>query len=172
VIHYLIVTGSRALADSPRAEEWARPVIEQAAWELRIGGAVVTGDARGPDAWACECADQHRVPARVYSRNGTICDGGGLRIGYWARIDPPAPDAAKAEWAEWLLLRDRVMVAEVAGLLRARPRAMARCLALVAPWSSTRGTAYTARRARDAGITTDVRECPKHYAPRKEQRHG
>ena len=62
---YLLVSGSRSLADSPAATAWARAQIREAIDAMRgddtdaypacwYGAHVITGDAPGPDTWALE----------------------------------------------------------------------------------------------------------------------
>lgn len=146
----LLVTGSRALAERPEAEAWARRMLRG---PIRgdANPRVLTGDARGPDAWAVEAA---RVQWTRFAKDGGIYCGVGLpfRAGWWTfppNEKPPTP-RTRDEWRERLLARDRALVAYAARMAAAGTTV--RVLALVAPWSRTQGTAYTARLAREAGL--------------------
>src|SRR5262245_40072042 len=81
----LVVCGSRALADAPCAERWARRRILAALRALAGPNlCVVAGGARGPDAWAREAADvlglawvEYRLDGHAYLSDG--------RRGPWTR---------------------------------------------------------------------------------------
>ena len=152
----LLVTGSRALADTPQARWWAVRQILAALSELPYGSVLVTGDASGPDTWARDLARCAAGLVVVFGRGGWADDGRAS----WRWTDDPRVPQTPAAWRDRLLARDRAMVQWVAGREGER-----RCLALVAPWSATYGTLYTARHAKAAGITVDLRECPREYGP-------
>lgn len=67
----------------------------------------------------------------------------------------PARGAEREEWAAWCLRRDRAMV-RAASRAHAEGRAV-QVLALVAPWSPTHGTEYTAAEARRLGLEVTVK---------------
>ena len=169
----LLVTGSRALTDTPAAREWARAALtdtpaarEWAREALRAQrtpnlSRVVAGDARGPDEWA-HC---------VWSIGAWLerwCLDGDVRLGLasewwtercWLPADAPRPSSREA-WAARALARNQAMVEDVAR------RGNARCLALLAPWSRTRGTQHTLHLAREHGIPVEVLVCPAEHGPR------
>ena len=148
----LVVTGSRALADSGSAERWAFDLLHAA---VAHADTLVTGDARGPDAWALTCARTAGRRWAVYGLDGRVVRGHAAPVA-WTVDAPPERRDGRALWAAWCLHRDRAIVRDAARAA-ARGRAV-RVLALVAPWSETRGTEYTAARARAAGLEVDVRE--------------
>ncbi len=73
---------------------------------------------------------------------------------------PPYGYPPGCEWAARALARNAAMVADVAR------RGNARCVALLAPWSRTRGTQHTMRLAREHGIAVEVLACPAEHGPR------
>lgn len=155
----LLVTGSRVLADRPEAEAWARRILRGP-----IRGdtrpRVLTGDARGPDAWAVEAAGTRWTR---FDKHGAIYCGllPDCREGWWTfppTETPPRP-RTRDEWRTRLLARDRAMVAYAR--LCADRGASVRVLALRAPWSETHGTDYTVQHARAAGLHCDVRTFPE-----------
>ena len=146
----LVVTGSRAIADLPSAERWALDLLRE---QVQHADTLVTGDARGPDAWALTCA---RVAGRrwaVYGLDGRVMRGHAAPV-RWTVDAPPERRDGRALWAAWCLHRDRALVRDAARAA-ARGRAV-RVLALVAPRSETRDMEYTAERARRAGLEVDV----------------
>jgi len=154
----ILVTGSRALADTPSAAEWCQGILADTIGALPPGSIVVHGFADGPDTWAWEACARFGVRQRAYYATGRLEDGVPAREGASREI-------AVSRWIGWTSLdaiplrrrpleRNRAMVSWCA----AQPDA--RCLALVAPWSRTHGTEHTAGLARKAGIAVDVRECP------------
>lgn len=147
----LLVTGSRALADRPESREWGRDVVRDALAVLPTDALVVTGDAEGPDAWAlAEGAASGRI-VRVYVVNGSLTLFGGAGAETLPNWDTNGA-AARLPWSRRPLARNAAMVRWCA----AQPDA--RCLALLAPWARTHGTAHTIGLARRAGIAVDVRE--------------
>lgn len=164
----LLVTGSRALAETPAARWWATQQILRALAALPLGSTVVTGDASGPDEWTRGLVGAARGAPRTLSLEVYLCTGGvslspipaGCDQRWWTETHYPPRPTTRDAWRERLLARDRAMVQEVAGREGER-----RCLALVAPWSRTQGTAYTARHARDAGIVVERLKCPLECWP-------
>jgi len=149
--YILRVTGARALADEPAAEEWAREQIATAAARIVDGGVLVTGDATGPDAWALARAEGlGRLTAR-YALDGCIYTGRGI-IAWGSRTSEHTSRT-------WPLERNRVMVAHVAH--RAAQGRRAQVLALRAPWARTNGTAHTVTRATEAGLLVAEVICPE-----------
>ena len=155
----LLVTGSRALTDTPAAREWARAALR--AQRTPSLSRVVAGDARGPDEWA-------HGPWSIGAWMDRWCLNGDVRVGLgsewwterrWLPADAPRP-SSHGEWAARALARNAAMVADVAR------RGNARCVALLAPWSRTRGTQHTMRLAREHGIAVEVLACPAEHGPR------
>jgi len=153
----LLVTGSRALDDTQAAYEWASDKILGIICEYpEKNELVVTGCARGADAIAAKIAER----ALVFHRLGYVrIIGAAPVLPRWC--DDPLPvHGDRAAWKQRLLARDRAMVQWVA----AQPGPK-RCLALLAPWSRTQGTAYTAAQAERAGIAVTRLVCPVNLGP-------
>lgn len=151
----LVISGSRTLADDPRAERWARALIS-AAWDSDPRpGAIVTGDARGPDEWARREAVTRGVPFYCYAASGEITGKDARLWGRWTNELPPAPGEVRALWAAWYLHRDRVMIQHAARRFT-RDGADVRVLALVDPASRTNGTGFTIDRAKAAHLPVQV----------------
>lgn len=152
----LLVTGSRALADTPAAEAWSRTEIARAIADY-APTMVVAGDARGPDTWAAEAAR-----ALIFQRwqvNGYVATRG-QRINAFR----PWPESqAVADPRRRPLERNRVMVRAMAE--RVRERDLVSVLALTASWATTHGTEHTAARAREWGLMVDARDCPRDLGP-------
>lgn len=160
----LLVTGSRALADTPAAEAWARDKLRAALdwWEPTL--IVHGGCPRSPDAWAHELAE---CAARVYFADGRL-------IEYGARWVAPNHHG---EWREpgprrtWLLpgnvaaplLRNAVMTCDVSE--RRVDGIEVLVVGLTAPWASTRGTEHTLARAAGYGLRSIARACPAELGP-------
>jgi hypothetical protein len=144
----VLVTGSRALAGRDGAETW---LVEH------LGAlapcVLVTGDARGPDAWAAQWGrDRQATITRTYRLSGAVCTADlNEPVGWWARRDerPPMPDDNRALWGAWCLHRDRRMVRHVA---RRAADYEVTVLALRSSTSATHGTEFTVGRARAAGL--------------------
>lgn len=154
----LLVTGSRALCDTPAAEAWARGVLRG-----RITSStrsVVAGDARGPDAWAHDETPLALWCARWCLDGSVLCrlNGNWREEARWLVRGVVRPTTHEA-WAQRAIARNAAMVEHTARTPGAR------CLALVAPWSRTRGTQHTARLAREHGITVEVLVCPAEHGP-------
>lgn len=156
----LLITGSRALASTPEAATWARAQLTRV---LTPRVSVVAGDAGGPDEWAQVMAPgwatRWCLDGRIFAR---LTLSGSWQLEARWHSDPMPSRGDRAGWKMLCLARDRAMVAHWA------ERAGVSMLALVAPFSRTRGTQYTVARAREAGIPTTVLTCPAEYGPRAE----
>lgn len=154
----LLVTGSRALADTPAAKQWARGKLSAVLdyWEPTL--LVHGGCANSPDAWAGALAS---CRAHVYYADGRLVEIDRNRVatllGAWA-IDNERPHP---------LLRNERMVRAVAA---ATDKLGVYALALTAPWAKTHGTEHTVARAREAGLVVEVRACPAELGPREASR--
>jgi hypothetical protein len=158
----LLVTGSRALADTPASEAWARAVLEPAIGAVILTGWLVVGDAPGPDTWAWDSAcGWHEGAWAIYGLDGTVVTP---KLGGLSRWHADAVAGRAQHGARWPLERNRAMVAAVAKAHRGG-RVAARCLALVAPWATTAGTQFTARLAREAGLAVETLTCDAALGP-------
>ncbi len=155
----LLVTGSRALCDTEAAEAWAIDVIESAICREGPLVGVVTGDARGPDAWAIESATMREQPWTRYDLDGLLTRCAGPRQP-WALLGTRERTSPR----RWPLVRNEAMVAAVAAAV-ASGRYTARALALRAPWARTNGTAHTIGLCRRAGIAAAEYVCPSECGP-------
>lgn len=160
----LLVSGSRALAETPAAQWWAKAKVLEALSRLSAGGTLVTGDALGPDAWARRAAIAVQVRALVFNLYGKVeTDDAGWR---WTTESIPAHGSP--ERRRWPLRRNEAMVTYVSE--RAFEGKRVHVLGLVAPWSKTRGTHYTVHAAAGAakvltGITVESHDCPGEFGP-------
>lgn len=160
----LLVTGSRALADTPAAEAWARAQIVDHchhAWWGKPPTLIVTGDARGPDTYAVEYARANHVPHERWGLDGyreQYRNGGGIATRWWPEGTP------QLHPKRWPLERNRRMVEGVAEMRVAG--ASVRVFSLTAAWARTQGTAHTVARAREAGLVVpDPLVCPRNLGP-------
>lgn len=158
---YVVIVGSRCVTDRPDAIAWAKGLIASAL-AARPEARVLTGDAKGVDALAIR-SGRHWT---ALSRYGGITHGApvpedwtgvahGDFGGWW--LDPPngPPNIeGHAAWRDRLLARDRALAAYARGCVERGGKVQA--LALVADWSKTHGTEYTACHLVDAGISTRV----------------
>lgn len=153
----LLVTGSRALNDTPAAKQWAHRKLAAALdyWEPTL--LVHGGCAKSPDAWAGALAS---CRAHVYYADGRLVEIDRSRVatllGAWT-IDNERPHP---------LLRNERMVRAVS----ATDALSVYVLALTAPWAKTHGTEHTVARAREAGLVVEVRACPAELGPREASR--
>jgi hypothetical protein len=157
----LLVTGSRALTDTPEAEAWAQDELARRITREAVRS-VVTGDARGPDEWA------HPDELGIWGVRWCLSGDVDFRLGgdwwtekRWLPRGTPRPSSHDA-WAQRALARNRAMVTHVADC----DPGNVRVLALLAPWSRTRGTQHTMRLAREHGLPVEVLSCPEAYGPR------
>lgn len=141
----LLVTGSRALEGSAFADR-ARALLSCALRGLPGRSIVVTGDARGPDAWAAEfvtseivTSEHLQLALRVYALDGWVYDEHAARLRRWSAGGANEP-----------LDRNVVMVADVAW--QRTKGVHVEAFGIEAVWSSTRGTAHTLGKARAAGL--------------------
>ena len=157
----LLVTGSRALSDTHAAEVWARGMLRERITR-EIVDSVVAGDARGPDEWAHEIAPPGLWCARWCLDGAVLCSLGSNwhEEARWLVRGVPRPSTSEA-WVQRALARNRAMVEHAAR----RPEGV-RVLALLAPWSRTRGTQHTMRLAREHSLPVEVLTCPEAYGPR------
>lgn len=146
----VLVTGSRDLAGNDAAHAWLIDRLDTIAPSV-----VVTGDARGPDAWAADWARENRAPLRCYDLAGWVTDAARVAQVAWTPAAPPAHDAGRALWGAWCLHRDRVMAQHVAK--RAAKYAVT-VIALTSRQSKTNGTAFTVARAKAAGLAVEAGE--------------
>jgi hypothetical protein len=148
-----LVCGSRSLVErGPAAEAWGRHLITCIADHAEV---FLSGDADGPDAWARDevvRVSSERLRGRFYRLNGLVTDAWGTPLGRWAAADR-VPPPGHPQRRRWPLVRDLVMVRALALRARRDGRRVA-CYGLVDPASTTHGTAYTLRCARDAGVAT------------------
>ncbi len=136
----LLVTGSRVLEGTAFADR-ARALLSSTLRGLPDRSIVVTGDARGPDAWAAELTtgDHLALALRVYALDGWVYDERAARMRRWS-----------AEGANTPLARNVAMVGETAAQ-RAKGWDV-EAFGLEARWSDTQGTAHTLAAARGAGL--------------------
>ena len=142
----VIVTGSRALADSPEATRWAREILVR---ELSEAATVIAGDARGPDEWAHEIALAGRAGWQVrWQLDGRVM----ARLLFeWQEEsrwhnDPMPRRGDREGWRQICLARNVAMIASCEG------RAGTRIVGLIDAASKTRGTQHTLSIARSGGF--------------------
>lgn len=147
----ILVTGSRALADTPEAKAWAIEVLQRELagctelWECGRPGTV--------DEWAVRVAEGLRPqPWRMsYYSNGT------------ATAFRPSPQASKERWVVYSsFVEARLQLVELFKIMFPRGTV----LALLAPWSKTHGTEYTIREARLRKLAVREFVCSKEFGPR------
>lgn len=103
--HLLLVTGSRSFATpfaDPRKEAirlegvaWGKPLVERAILALPPGAIVMHGGAIGPDQWAADVCNAHKIRMVVYLISGWRMDSGGKQRRWaMARQHPLKRDAA------------------------------------------------------------------------------
>lgn len=163
----LIVIGSRCLVGSGAAEDWAKRELWR--WlkcrrSTAVSATFLSGGADGPDSWGEAGAGHLGVPAVGYLLDGSRSLVGAPASGpdRWTDDEPPA--AGSWSWKKWCLRRNDAVVMSAA-CSAARARRAAEALAVVAPWSHTQGTEYTARRLARAGVLTSVVFAPASMAP-------
>lgn len=111
---------------------------------------------RTPSTQGARCASDRGAAAVEYRLDGRRwIDGAPASRGSprWTSSDPPGPRAGREAWRRWCLLRDAVLAA-TAGEARARGEAEVEALAVVARWSETHGSEYTAGLLAAAGVPT------------------
>ena len=156
----LLVTGSRALSDTPQAEAWARAELAKHISDDLV--TVVSGDARGPDEWV------HQLARGMWHARWTL--GGSVDAillnewwseARWLPLGTPAPHTNEA-WKARALARNKAMVEHTARY----DHSTVKVVALKAPWSRTDGTGHTAGLAARHGLPVEVLTCPEEYGPR------
>ncbi len=161
----LVVSGSRALAESRAAEQWVRDILADIIYALPNGSAVVAGDADGPDTWAVALA-AHRPGALdriVYALNGARYVNGAF-ANHWTAEDGPRMHDRKT----WPLVRNARMAFDAGIKLRQGHRIAA--AGFVDSWSRTRGTMHTMRHLRAAGLYAETFVCPVRFGSRAGER--
>ncbi|RTL30238.1 MAG: hypothetical protein EKK55_02290 [Rhodocyclaceae bacterium] len=163
----LLVTGSRALGESPAALNWARDEIRWAV-ERERATRVVAGDARGGDAAARSVAEDLGLPFECWHLDALVRvwrgpDDSKVVRSWWPEASHRLPASS------WPISRNTAMVASVAA--RAANRDAATTLALIAPWSKSRGlyggTRHTIRACEHAGVLVlPVLTCPAELGPK------
>lgn len=140
--HLLVVTGSRSIADHPGGEEWVKDHLRQVVRVMEEPGselAIITGDARGPDAWAREIAIEGGLSCFVYRLSGLVTNAHGAVFGVWDRYS--CVDQSKRDTSAWPLERNKGM-AHAVGVSMGRGSRMTP-VAFVDPASRTHGTVQT-----------------------------
>jgi hypothetical protein len=141
----LLVTGSAALRDSTDATAWAFEYIEACVSGLPEQSHVLSGGAAdSPDEWARHAARTAGVAWVEYRMDGLRHTSAGAARRWHRR-----PHASRE-------LQARALVK--AALRAERAGWRVRVLALLAPWSTTRGSHALATIARDAGLRVELRE--------------
>jgi len=146
----ILVTGSRALDDTPEAKAWAVGVLHQ-----ELYGCTELWDGvcqNSPDAWAWEIvSSRDHLPRRMrYWADGRLYIEGvptGMIVLRW-----------KGDSVFHPLHRNDKMVSDFAEL---HPEGVV--LALRAPWSKTHGTEYTIREARLRKLAVREFICPEEF---------
>ena len=136
----LVVTGARALGDTPESEAWAKALLATQMALLPQGAAVLQGGAVGPDTFARLAAQAIGLPTCSMTPSGQLFEDrdGQTYVSRWSAHDvhPLAGNRAMVDWAaRHLEIGIPVSV-----------------IGLHAPWSRTQGTAHTLRHAREAGL--------------------
>jgi hypothetical protein len=168
----VVVTGSIALGDTPRAGAWAFSTM-LAGFVTSAPYLLVHGDASGADHAAERAASEAAIPSLVFPSDK------GRAMARWRMglFDPPPervcgdprPDIASVlpEYDGHPLRRNDAMIAWA----KVRRDAGARVLvvALAAPWceryaAGRGGTRYTAHMAEKAGLPVKWFVCPEEYA--------
>lgn len=163
----LLVTGSRALYDTQKARKWTMNALRPRLTGPDAPQLVVTGDALGADDAARRLVGYGSpVGIAVWELDGeaTMWAPGyalGLTRRWTEEKEPQCGD--REAWKRWPLKRNAAMVAWCAE--QARGGADVRCVALIAPWSNTRGTQHTVRLATEHGLPVETLVCPMEYAP-------
>lgn len=154
----LVVTGARALSDTPAAEAWARDKLRAALdwWEPAL--LVHGGCAGSPDEWASDLV-------------GPTCSGCGMLVYYaGGGREEHRVDGAYLS-GSWLLagdiasplLRNRRMMQ--GARLRQDTGDEVLVVGLTAPWARTHGTEHALGRAEDYGLRLARRACPATLGP-------
>lgn len=147
----ILVTGSRALADTPEAKAWAIEVLQRELagctelWECGRPGTV--------DEWAVRVAEGLRPqPWRMsYYSNGT------------ATAFRPSPQASKERWVVYSsFVEARLQLVELFKIMFPRGTV----LALLAPWSQETDVASVITQAREFRLRGVEFVCPEEFGPK------
>lgn len=169
-LRLLVVTGSRALADTRAAKRWALHILAEHLFAGDVDVVVTGACRRSPDDWADHLANSRtswgtvvqviRWPLPGGSLTDHCDEGGPYKIvkGHFVRLrdadrypytTPLERNAAMVRWAA-----DQRAVGHVV-----------RVLGLRAPWAATRGTEHTLTQARKAGLDAVECVCPRELGP-------
>jgi len=163
MIKVLLVTGSRALEQLQAVRPKAHADLQQLIMALPDNSIVVSGDARGPDDWSRTIAMNRYLTHVCYDRYGervamryATQPSGRMRAEitdhrHWTN---DAEAHTPEQWKELLLRRDRVMVHEIVKAHEEK-KIEASVVALIASWSRTHGTEYTANKAEKSGLKVE-----------------
>lgn len=157
----ILLTGSRAFQEHPRATAWARELIQRVVMDAHPCD-LVKGDAVGIDdlgdevdvfGWTSRWCLNGKVMYRLLTEWYHEAD--------W-HTDSLPKRGDRVAWKALCLARDEAMVKHTA---RRLDKDKVECLAIVVPpaWRKTHGTEYTARKAVEAGIPLvggKIHECP------------
>ncbi len=157
--HILLVTGSRALEDTPDAAAWGRGIVGESVRALASNAVVAAGDATGPDAWAIGEARMSRLTWTRFDLDGMLVRSSGQRRP-WSMAGERESTPRKV----WPLRRNEAMVLEIAAAV-ASGRYTASALALRAPWARTNGAAHTTTLCMQHNVAYSAHTCPSEYGP-------
>lgn len=150
----LLVSGSRVITETAAATDWAIARLRHHV-DAFSPTYVVHGGAAGVDTLADMLAAELGLVRVRYDLDGSVYRND-VRVKSWllgtGEYDPK----------RYPLERNLAMVNAV----RRVTAFPTMCLALVAPWSRTAGSKYTAGRAKAVGIATIVELCPAQHGPR------
>lgn len=146
----LLVTGSRALADGSRsdAESWAKNILRTAMAGMDSRDVLLSGGATGPDYWAAQESRSRGIRTIELKLDGKRYDNDKI-VGEW--FDPKTAGRFSAQ--TWPLERNRVLIDSAVKSRDAGWKVTV--LALVAPWSKTKGTGHTLLHAGLNGLLTE-----------------
>lgn len=157
-----VVIGSRALLRS-KAEGWARLMIDRWFDHGGRGGVFVSGAANGPDRWGADAAASREARVLEYRLDGFRWCNGVRCQSRWTSDPTPSHGAGVDAWRRWCLGRDTAMVMDLCHEIQAGCSIEA--LALIARWSRTQGTAYTADLMAECGMRPEIHYSPADLSP-------
>lgn len=163
----LLVYGSRALADTAEAREFACGYIYSELAMLADGTTVLSGGCEdSPDAWTRnqvlhgELQDRRLVMVE-FRLDGLVWVGGEPTDESWLSYAPAGSEAQRGT-PKWPLRRDDAMATALLRAMRRRRRV--RSFAVRAPWSVTHGTDYMTDHLHE-DIPWSVVSCPVDLGP-------
>ena len=167
----LVVTGARALDCAARPRRWALARLIEA-FARYAPDVVVHGDARGPDSWAEDLALLAALPPRRWSEPQRApvvrSPNGEVRpvkdVGAYPYGDPLSRNEAMIRWAANMAVSDAPAVRG--------PGHVVQVFGLLAPWSSTHGTAGTLLHARNMDLAVESISAPSEAWPEEDTAHG